>query len=101
VAATSEAQMIIPCSLQLLVENAIKHNSFSESDPLLIHINIQDGTVSVENSVRSKPYIMPGTGTGLAHLHQHYRLVCNKDIVIEKNNQRFIVTVPLIKQQGI
>lgn len=100
-ATNGEAQMIIPCSLQLLVENAIKHNSFSEKDPLLIHIRIQDETVTVENKVNSKPYIMPGTRIGLAHLHQHYLLVCHKDITIEESEHRFSVTVPLIKQQSI
>lgn len=93
----SDAKMIIPCSLQLLVENAIKHNSFSDKDPLLIVIKISGSSVTVENELRRKPYIVPGTGIGLVHLRQHYRLACNREIVITEKDRRFAVTVPLIK----
>lgn len=101
VAQSAEAAMVPPCSLQLLVENAIKHNRFSETQPLDIVINVDEHQVSVQNEVRRHAYGVESTRIGLLHLRQHYRLLCNREIVVEESDEQFIVHLPLIKQNNI
>lgn len=97
----SEAAMILPSSLQLLVENAIKHNQFSENKPLLIQINVARDSVTVTNELHHKPYAVESTRIGLSNLQHHYKLLCNKDIIVDKTKDQFSVTVPLIKNAGL
>jgi LytS/YehU family sensor histidine kinase len=98
-----EKIMIIPCSLQLLVENAIKHNQFTEQYPLQINVALNGEYLKVENNVRNKQYATSSTKIGLANLSNRYRLVYNKDIIIDvdKEHDKFIVKLPLIKQNSL
>jgi sensor histidine kinase YesM len=96
-----ETAMVLPCSLQLLVENAIKHNRFSESQPLHVVISVNETFVTVENEVRRPAYPVESTRIGLLHLRQHYRLACNREITVEASEEVFKVHLPLIKQQSI
>ena len=93
--------MIIPCSLQLLVENAIKHSQFTEKEPLSINIALNGEYIKVENLIRGKHYTAGSTKIGLANLSNRYRLVYNKDIVIAKEQDKFVVKLPLIKQNSL
>lgn len=88
---------IPPCALQLLVENAIKHNEFSEAHPLQIRIGLNDHYLKVSNNVKPKPYSVNSTGIGLRNLRSRYRIICRKDIIIENNCGQFTVKLPLIK----
>lgn len=96
-----QAILIIPCSLQLLIENAIKHNHFTETEPLSIVISLNGDYLKVENNKRSKNYAVESTKVGLSKLKTHYKLICNKDIVIHERDSRFIVKLPLIKQNQL
>lgn len=89
--------MILPCALQILVENAIKHNEFSDSNPLKIKITANEKNIKVSNNIKPKPFGMNSTKIGLRNLSSRYRLVCNKDIVIETTDHEFIVKLPMIK----
>lgn len=88
--------MVLPCALQILVENAIKHNEFTEEDPLKIKIEMNGQFLKVINNVRRKPYLLSSTRIGLRNLSSRYKLVCNKDIIIENTENSFIVKLPLI-----
>ncbi len=92
--------MILPYSLQVLVENAIKHNEFSDEDPLKIQLNLNGEYLQVCNNKKRKPYVESSTGIGLKNLSARYRLFCNKDIQIETTDNEFIVKLPLIKQDS-
>ncbi|MEP6950954.1 MAG: histidine kinase [Ginsengibacter sp.] len=89
--------MILPYALQILVENAIKHNEFTDADPLNIRVVLNGEYIQIKNNKRPKPYLVNSTGIGLRNLSSRYRLICNKDILIETTENEFIVKLPLIK----
>jgi len=91
--------LLPPCSLQILVENAIKHNDFSETAPLHISISLHRDYLSISNPVKPKPFTVTSTGIGLKNLGARYRLLTNKSIVVENNRDRFTVKLPLINNQ--
>lgn len=86
---------IAPLTLQLLVENAIKHNIASADSPLLINVSIVDNCLHVENNVhrRTTSY---STKTGLKNLIKRYSILTDKKVEIETVNEKFIVKVPLL-----
>lgn len=89
--------MILPYALQILVENAVKHNEFSDADPLYIKVVLNGEYIQIKNNKKPKPYLVNSTGIGLRNLSSRYRLVCNKDIIIEATDNEFTVKLPLIK----
>jgi len=88
--------MMPPCALQTVVENAIKHNDFSVENPLMIRLSLNGEYLKVRNNKRPKPYLVDSTSIGLRNLSSRYKLVCNKNIVIENNESHFLVKLPLI-----
>lgn len=89
--------MILPYALQVLVENAIKHNEFSDDNPLNIKVILNGEYIQVKNNKRPKAYHVNSTGIGLRNLSSRYRLVCNKDIQVETTDYEFTVKLPIIK----
>lgn len=90
---------IIPLSLQILVENAIKHNVISAKQPLRIAIKSgDDETITVSNPVQLKKEPETGAKIGLANLSDRYLLMAHREIFIEKTDSVFSVQVPLIRQ---
>ncbi|HMR92425.1 MAG TPA: histidine kinase [Chitinophagaceae bacterium] len=87
---------IPPCAIQVLIENAIKHNEFSEQAPLLITITIKKGYLEVANNVRAKTTALPSTGIGLTNLRSRYRIILKEDIHIEVTPDLFTVKLPLV-----
>ena len=91
------AGMVIPLSLQALVENAIKHNEISKLNPLKIVIAITDDhELIVENNLQPKPQLDETSGTGLNNLASRYNFLTGKEVVISKNGGYFRVILPLI-----
>lgn len=90
-------QYIIPAALQMLIENAIKHNVVSRQRPLMIDVHSNgNNTVVVSNNLQAKQTVERSTGIGLQNILKRYQLVSNKEILIKKDEARFTVTVPLI-----
>ncbi|MFP9112998.1 sensor histidine kinase [Flavobacterium sp. RHBU_3] len=86
-----------PAALQLLIENAIKHNVVSESQPLEVHIYTEDGYIVVANTLNRKLYDAPEEGgTGLYNIAERYRLLSGRNIIIEQTHTHFTVKLPLI-----
>lgn len=92
----SSVVMIPPCSLQILVENAIKHNEFTAERPLKIKISLNDHYLKVSNAIKPKPYAVNSTGIGLKNLRSRYKILFNQDITIETSRENFVVKLPLI-----
>ncbi len=88
--------MMPPCALQTVVENAIKHNEFSVENPLLIKLSLNGEYLKVSNNKRPKPYLVDSTNIGLRNLSSRYKIVCNKNIIIENEEDNFLVKLPLI-----
>ena len=89
---------VIPSGLQILVENAIKHNIASAKIPLTISISTKEDKIVVENKLQLREQsTSSSTGVGLDNLMEQYRLVFGKDIDIVSKEGQFSVSLPLIK----
>jgi LytS/YehU family sensor histidine kinase len=86
---------IPPLSLQLLVENAIKHNIAGKENPLTIEIISDENSVTVRNNLQRKESSY-STRNGLKNLVQRYKILSEKEIVITQNNSTFAVQLPLL-----
>ncbi|WP_299215534.1 histidine kinase [uncultured Aquimarina sp.] len=89
--------MIVPMSLQLLLENAIKHNVISRSKPLVISVEIKDNSLIVTNKIQPKSTQIPSTKVGLKNIEKRYALISSKPIEIKNDSTQFIVSLPLLK----
>lgn len=86
---------IPPLSLQLLLENAIEHNEGSESNPVIIRIEISD-KLNVSNNVIKKKYPKISGGRALRNLIAQYEFLAQEPVLIQENPQRFTVSLPVI-----
>ena len=93
---TNKNLKIVPLSLQLLLENAVKHNVVSSSKPLTIRIYEQDNYLIIENNINPKQAIGLGTRVGLRNIVDRYGLITDKNVIIENNNKIFKVSLPLL-----
>lgn len=91
---TRKKASVVPASLQMLVENAVKHNISTLKSPLLIHIAIDDKAVRVSNNLQLRSYTVKN-GVGLENLRRQYRLQ-GKDILVAKGDTEFVVELPFI-----
>jgi two-component system, LytTR family, sensor kinase len=89
-------EMQIPAfALQTLVENAIKHNSFTEKRPLRIKLLYNKGTITVSNN-KMLSKTVEANGTGLENLNQRYKIIVDKEIEITEDKDNFSVLIHLI-----
>ena len=88
--------MVVPCSLQLLVENATKHNIVSADSPLHINITTEGNTLTVRNNLQPRTHGQPSTHLGLENIRRQYRDITGKDISVEKSDKEFIVKLPIV-----
>jgi two-component system, LytTR family, sensor kinase len=86
-------------ALQSLVENAFKHNSFSDEKPLKVSIELKDDLLIVSNKKMSKPLFLDGErkGVGLKNLSKRYQLIAGKEIEIKDTQTEYTVTLKLIR----
>jgi LytS/YehU family sensor histidine kinase len=90
-------KLIPSCSLQILLENIIKHNQGNEQNPLVTTILINENTIEIKNTIQEKMFQNDVSGTGLENLNERYLLLSKQSIAISKN-ENFTVTLPLINQ---
>jgi sensor histidine kinase YesM len=87
---------ILPVSLQILVENAIKHNKATRESPLKISIYIENKHVIVKNNLQKMAVQLKSTKIGLKNLAQRVRIMTGKALIIEETNTDFVVKIPLL-----
>ncbi len=94
--------LIIPLAMQLLIENAIKHNAMSKSVPLSIEIFIdKENYLYIVNNLNERPSQLISTGIGLKNIEKRYLLLNNTKPVFEKTATQFIARIPLVTQDQI
>jgi LytS/YehU family sensor histidine kinase len=87
---------VVPVSLQILIENAIKHNIASRENPLKISVYIENKHVVVKNNLQKMAVQLKSTKIGLKNLAERTRLITGKELKIEETNIDFFVKVPLL-----
>jgi len=88
---------IAPLTIQMLVENAIKHNVVSKADPLHIDVYVENGSsIVVKNNLQKRPVIEKSTKTGLANIRKRYEYLGNRQIEIITTPKNYMVAIPLI-----
>lgn len=91
-----EHYSVIPLTLQLLIENAVKHNTMSLANPLIVSVYIEHGMLVISNPLQIRQLSETTTGLGLKNIVSRYNLLQNKQVIISKTDSRFIVKIPLI-----
>lgn len=86
---------ILPISIQLLLENALKHNAATRDNPLRIRIFLEQDLVVVQNNLSPKMQMGPSSKLGLKNLEERVNLVMNRKVFIEPSNESFVVKIPL------
>ena len=90
--------LLVPGTVQLLLENAVKHNAGDEDAPLLISLEATATALTVHHARRPKRTTVESAGTGLANLRERYRLLFQQEIRVEALADTFTVTIPLLRQ---
>ena len=88
--------LIPPASLQLLLENAVKHNQFSEDSPLRMGVEVRERAIVFWNERRGKKVPATGAQTGLKNLDERSQLASGRGIEIQDDGGKFVVVVPLV-----
>ncbi|APQ15965.1 2TM domain-containing protein [Maribacter hydrothermalis] len=94
--ATDPEAKIVPLSLQLLLENAVKHNVVTSSKPLHIKIYEEDGYLYVTNNLQEKQVVKKSSGVGLQNIRQRYAILTRKEMQIFKTSNEFKVRLPML-----
>ncbi|MBO7263813.1 MAG: histidine kinase [Alistipes sp.] len=87
---------VVPCALQLLVENATKHNVVSVESPLVVTIAIEGDWIVVRNNLQPRTHGQPSTHLGLENIRRQYLDITGRSIVVEKSESEFIVKLPIV-----
>lgn len=95
--------MLPPLSLQMLIENATKHNIASEKRPLIITIEATNQDyLTVSNTLYEKPEDLKNkTGSGLENIKRRYKYFADKEVITEKTDTHFITNIPLLTVETI
>ena len=87
---------IVPLALQMLIENAIKHNVVSATAPLVIHIDADEQEITVRNIINPKLSKEKREGLGLVNIKRRYNLLTKKTVSYGLHENEFVVTLPLL-----
>lgn len=90
---------IVPLSLQLLLENAVKHNIVTSAKSLKIRVYEENGMLCVGNNVQQKQVVNTSSGVGLRNIQQRYNILSNREVLILKTAKEFVVKLPMLTQK--
>jgi PAS domain S-box-containing protein len=89
-------QRVVPLALQLLIENAIKHNTFSKKQPLLVDIFSEGDYLVVENNLQIREAYVQSTGVGLNNIASRYAFFTDRKMYSGEEDNKFVVRIPLL-----
>ncbi|MGK0494352.1 MAG: hypothetical protein ACJAU2_000731 [Maribacter sp.] len=98
-AAKNPEAKIVPLSLQLLLENAVKHNIVTSKKPLHIKVEEIDDMLVVSNNLQEKQVINKSTGVGLQNITQRYDILTDREVGIKKTSDHFKVYLPMLSKK--
>ncbi len=87
---------IVPLTLQMLVENAVKHNRMSDEQPLVVYFQSRENYLAVVNWVQPRPKNESSTGLGLQNIINRYKLLTEKPVLVTEKDESFIVKIPFL-----
>ena len=87
---------IPPMSLQVLIENAVKHNAITTANPLTIHLASDNQNLTVSNNIIPRFKVEESIGIGLDNLKEKYHIIADKNVCVERNDKEFTVRLPLL-----
>ena len=90
---------VVPLSLQLLLENTIKHNSVSEQKPLQIKITVEDNYLVVTNNLQKKEVLQSRKGVGLQNIVNRYAILTTRPVLVDETPHHFNVKIPILTKQ--
>lgn len=90
---------VVPLSLQLLLENTVKHNVVSEQRPLHIRIEIEGDYLVIQNDYQKKEVLQERQGVGLQNIINRYGIITKRKVLIAQNEQTFTVKIPILTKQ--
>lgn len=90
---------VVPLSLQLLLENTVKHNIVSEQKPLHIRIFIENDYLVIQNDFQKKDVLQDRQGVGLQNIINRYGIISKRKVLIEQNDRHFSVSIPILTKQ--
>lgn len=90
---------VVPLSLQLLLENTIKHNVVSQQRPLRIRIFEENGYLVVQNDYQKKEVLQDRKGVGLANIVNRYAIITSRRVQVEQTEKHFTVKLPMLTKQ--
>ena len=90
---------VVPLSLQLLLENTVKHNVVSEQKPLYIRIKIVENTLVIENDLQKKEVLGDRKGVGLHNIINRYGILTHRKVLIQETENQFSVSLPILTKQ--
>ncbi len=91
---------ILPIAIQLLIENAIKHNTFSKVSPLKIELFVdRQHRLNIVNNLNARETKFASTGVGLENISRRYALVSDQSPEFTKTKDQFIARLPLLKSE--
>lgn len=96
---TNPEAKVVPLSLQLLLENTVKHNVVSEQRPLNIRIFMEGDYLAIQNDYQKKEVLQERKGVGLQNIINRYGIITNRKVLIEQNEQTFTVKIPVLTKQ--
>ena len=94
----NRSKYILPLSLQIIMENAIKHNVVSEEEPLSIRISEEKNYLVISNPINGKSSLEPGTGIGLKNIEMRYKYLTEIPVLVSKQNGQFVAKIPILTE---
>lgn len=90
---------VVPLSLQLLLENTVKHNVVSEQKPLYIRIKVVGANLVIENDLQKKEVLNDRKGVGLQNIINRYAILTQRKVQIIESEKQFSVSLPILTKQ--